>query len=911
MGEPMFDDISMVELPPLAQAARDGSIDLACQLLNDGEKVDCHDKNTGCTPLWFAAHHDKRQMVRLLLDNECVVDAINLHGETPLYAACRKGHMEIVTTLVNAGANVDYPAVNCLTPLMTAAYHGHMEVVMHLVDKGADISTKTTGGLTAARIAKEQGNPTIQRYLQFQADFQRAQAQQKAAQAAKKGPSLHVDVYGQMQTPDSIQANMLDAVSHPINPTIETVRLQERSESSISLCQSPSAAVAKGMLKQNKKKKRKPETVDGTEKRKGGKRNLLNKFIKKKKNPKKSAYDTVETAPTTAVPSTPSTSATMDAAAPSTQSVPVSRHGAGRVAEGEDDDEEDDARIVPSPGTSIPSREDAGKSIGSQVCAAFKPSPVDAVVHPRPAKPVTSPAKVEPTPPPESTFTPPHRQTTQSEDSSTFIPPHRQPATDSEPSEAGTFIPPHRQPTTESESEAATFIPPHREPAPPKEEPSEGTFIPPHRRAASPESESSTFVPPHRQPAPPEESRDDSTFIPPHRQPAQSPPPADDSTFIPPHRKPAAAASPEPEEGTFIPPHRQPAAAEPEEGTFIPPHRQGTQQQPTTEATGSRLTATSENQTGNTKNRSSINRRSMSSLAGEDTRDPNRYKDPSDLYVILEKLDAGASGEVFKGSRKIDGETVAIKKIPFDNQEDLTELQNEIAMMRAACHISSVTLEANVVRFFDSHAIGNQMWIVMEFMSGGKLTDLIKAVTKLYIDEAVIAYVLKEILKGLDYLHTRGIIHRDIKSDNILVNHDGSVKLGDFGLSALIAPNSKRCTILGTPFWMAPEVIQGSPYNYKADIWSLGIIALELVDGDPPYMDCQPVNALFKIVRNPPPRLKNEAKYSAEFVNCLNSMLVKDPDDRPSATELLQHPFLNKACDATKVKKLVSKLRGK
>jgi serine/threonine protein kinase len=194
----------------------------------------------------------------------------------------------------------------------------------------------------------------------------------------------------------------------------------------------------------------------------------------------------------------------------------------------------------------------------------------------------------------------------------------------------------------------------------------------------------------------------------------------------------------------------------------------------------------------------------------------------------------------------------------------------------------------------------------MEFMNGGKLTDLLY-VTK--FTEPQIASICKECLKALKYLHDIHRIHRDIKSDNVLLSSNGEVKLADFGFCAELSTGEKRKSVVGTPYWMAPEVIRGIDYDIKVDIWSTGIMALELADGEPPLMELPPLRALFIIATQASPQLREPHKWSNEFRDFLSRCLQKDPSLRATADELLQHPFIQKACSTSFLVEMLKKYK--
>ena len=262
------------------------------------------------------------------------------------------------------------------------------------------------------------------------------------------------------------------------------------------------------------------------------------------------------------------------------------------------------------------------------------------------------------------------------------------------------------------------------------------------------------------------------------------------------------------------------------------------------------------------------------------------------IHSNLVKLDSGSQGEVYRATRKSDGADVALKKIFVKNEEKmLPALENEISMMYTSSH-------RNIVNFYSAHRDSESLWIAMELMAGGNLTDLLELPSARTFTEPQIAYICKNILAGLAYLHGKGRIHRDVKSDNILLNTRGEIKLGDFGFCASLSEgeNDKRKSVVGSPYWMAPEVIRGEPYDSKADVWSMGIIVLELCDGQPPLMELSPMRALYVIVTQDAPLPKGPDSWSPELLHFISLMLNKDPNERVPASELLKHPFLQTVC---------------
>ncbi|KAI8909664.1 kinase-like domain-containing protein, partial [Gorgonomyces haynaldii] len=256
-------------------------------------------------------------------------------------------------------------------------------------------------------------------------------------------------------------------------------------------------------------------------------------------------------------------------------------------------------------------------------------------------------------------------------------------------------------------------------------------------------------------------------------------------------------------------------------------------------------------------------------------------------YDLLERVGKGSYGQVYKATNKITLETVAIKIIDLDDsQEDLQDIRQEI---RTLASLRSPW----VTRYYNSFVNEQSLWIVMEYCDGGSCLDVLK--TRVF-DEREAGCVLSQALYGLEYLHGLGKIHRDIKAANILLRSDGSVKLADFGVSAQVtATVTKKTTFVGTPYWMAPEVILRSAYNTKADIWSLGITAWELVHGLPPNANVHPMKVLFLIPKKEPPLLPDH--FSPHFRDFVSQCLVLKPNKRQNATQLKQHAFITNCED--------------
>jgi len=258
--------------------------------------------------------------------------------------------------------------------------------------------------------------------------------------------------------------------------------------------------------------------------------------------------------------------------------------------------------------------------------------------------------------------------------------------------------------------------------------------------------------------------------------------------------------------------------------------------------------------------------------------------DPNKIIRREKKLGEGAGGVVYLATDQRTKEKCAVKVSPIS---DLENLRSEISLHALSSH-------ENIVSYKETVAWQEEVWIVLEYMNGGALTDVLgRGVTW---KESAIAYVCKQSLMGLTFLHRHHRLHRDIKSDNILVDFDGRVKLADFGFAVgLTSEEAKRKSVVGTPYWMAPELIRGLEYDQKVDVWSLGITAIEMADGEPPLIDEQPLRALLLITIQPSPAVAHPENWSNAFNHFLKRCLMTRPEQRASTEQLLMHPFLRTA----------------
>ncbi|KAG7464599.1 hypothetical protein MATL_G00167270 [Megalops atlanticus] len=271
-------------------------------------------------------------------------------------------------------------------------------------------------------------------------------------------------------------------------------------------------------------------------------------------------------------------------------------------------------------------------------------------------------------------------------------------------------------------------------------------------------------------------------------------------------------------------------------------------------------------------------------------------RDPAGIFELVEVVGNGTYGQVYKGRHVKTGQLAAIKVMDVTEEEE-EEIKAEINMLKKYSHHRNIATYYGAFVKKSPPGHDDQLWLVMEFCGAGSVTDLVKNTKGSSLKEDWIAYICREILRGLSHLHTHKVIHRDIKGQNVLLTENAEVKLVDFGVSAQLDRTvGRRNTFIGTPYWMAPEVIAcdenpDSTYDYRSDIWSLGITAIEMAEGAPPLCDMHPMRALFLIPRNPPPKLKSK-KWSKKFIDFIEGCLIKTYPSRPSTEQLLKHPFI-------------------
>ncbi|KAI9159487.1 Protein kinase [Blastocladiella emersonii ATCC 22665] len=276
-------------------------------------------------------------------------------------------------------------------------------------------------------------------------------------------------------------------------------------------------------------------------------------------------------------------------------------------------------------------------------------------------------------------------------------------------------------------------------------------------------------------------------------------------------------------------------------------------------------------------------------------------------YAAMKKIGHGASATVYRARHRPTGAWVAVKRMHLPSQPRADQVVNELVVLQSVAH-------PNLVNYRDALLVGGvELWVVMELMEGGALAELLEMRGgNVGLAPPVIAAVTAAVTRALAYLHARGILHRDIKSENVLLDARGHVKLTDFGYAARVPDASaRRATLVGTPYWMAPEVVKQQTYTQSLDIWSLGILVYECVEGSPPYLDEEPLKALYLIATNGTPKLQFPDRVDGcpalidfMFARCL----IVDPDARASAAELTSHPFLDLACGNDELARLVAPL---
>jgi len=285
-----------------------------------------------------------------------------------------------------------------------------------------------------------------------------------------------------------------------------------------------------------------------------------------------------------------------------------------------------------------------------------------------------------------------------------------------------------------------------------------------------------------------------------------------------------------------------------------------------------------------------------------------RNIDPTELWNITGELGDGAFGKVYKAQNKDTGQLAALKQVDIQNEEELEDYSVEIEILTGCIH-------PNVVALYESFLFNDKLWMYIEFCGGGALDSIMLDLEK-GLTETQIKPIARQMLLALDFLHNNKVIHRDLKAGNVLLTAEGDVKLADFGVSALnTRTKQRRDSFIGTPYWMAPEVVmcetvKDSPYDYLADIWSFGVTLIEFAEMEPPNNDMHPMRVLIKIQKSDPPTLNNPRRWTKPFNDILKRCLVKDPEGRPTALELLSDPFLANAMDKKPILNLLSEAKA-
>ncbi|XP_052541085.1 serine/threonine-protein kinase 10 [Tympanuchus pallidicinctus] len=285
-----------------------------------------------------------------------------------------------------------------------------------------------------------------------------------------------------------------------------------------------------------------------------------------------------------------------------------------------------------------------------------------------------------------------------------------------------------------------------------------------------------------------------------------------------------------------------------------------------------------------------------------------RDLDPGEVWEVVGELGDGAFGKVYKAKNKETGALAAAKVIETKNEDELEDYMVEIEILATCDH-------PHIVKLLGAFYWEGKLWIMIEFCPGGAVDATMLELDR-GLTEPQIQVICRQMLEALHYLHSKKIIHRDLKAGNVLLTQDGDIKLADFGVSAKnVKTLQKRDSFIGTPYWMAPEVVmcetmKDTPYDYKADIWSLGITLIEMAQIEPPHHELNPMRVLLKIAKSDPPTLSCPSKWSLEFRDFLKTALDKNPETRPSAAQLLEHPFVRKVTSNRALRELVAEAKA-